>query len=165
MSDIKLLGTSRQRELFPKHQFLVYIGTTISAAFQKCSELSQETAKIEYWEGGSTIPWKVPGRTTITDVTLERGASSSVSFYNWAMQVSDASVGRFPTRGAGDLTDLYMQEVLIEQKDRDGTSDLAIWRLKSAWPQKFVAGDWDATADEVVIESLTLTFDFFERTF
>jgi hypothetical protein len=27
---------------------------------------------------------------------------------------------------------------------------------------KFVAGDWDNEADENVIESVTLTYDFFE---
>ena len=30
------------------------------------------------------------------------------------------------------------------------------------WPVKFVAGDWDNEADESVIESVTLTYDFFE---
>jgi hypothetical protein len=31
-----------------------------------------------------------------------------------------------------------------------------------SWPVKFVAGDWDNEADENVIESVTLTYDFFE---
>jgi hypothetical protein len=31
-----------------------------------------------------------------------------------------------------------------------------------AWPTKFVAGDWDNDADEIVMESVTLTYDWFE---
>ena len=31
-----------------------------------------------------------------------------------------------------------------------------------AWPENFAAGDWDSESDENVIESVTLTFDFFE---
>jgi hypothetical protein len=47
------------------------------------------------------------------------------------------------------------------QQDRDGTT-LRRWSLSRTWPVKFVAGDWDNEADENVIESVTLTFDFFE---
>ncbi|HBQ10302.1 MAG TPA: phage tail protein, partial [Myxococcales bacterium] len=36
------------------------------------------------------------------------------------------------------------------------------WSLSRAWPVKFVAGDWDNESDENVIESVTLTYDFFE---
>ncbi len=36
------------------------------------------------------------------------------------------------------------------------------WTLVRAWPVKFVAGEWDYESDENVIESVTLTYDFFE---
>ncbi len=49
----------------------------------------------------------------------------------------------------------------IVQQERDGTT-LRRWSLSRAWPVKFVAGDWDNESDENVIESVTLTFDFFE---
>jgi len=159
-ADIKMLGT--QREYFPKHQFLVDIGPGISAGFQKCSELSAEVAKIEYWEGGSIIPWKLPGRVTFADVTLERGASTSRAFYDWMILTVNASRGEFPTRGVGAKTDSYMRNATVYQMDRDGQTELCVWDLFHCWPQKFVAGEWDATADEAVIESLTLTFDWFE---
>lgn len=159
-SDIRMLGS--QRELFPKHQFLVEVEPGMSAGFQKCGELSYEVAKIEYWEGGSMIPWKAPGRVTMADVSLERGASSSRKFYEWAMLVCDASVGNFPTRGAGALTPSYLKDIDIIQLDRDGMTELRIWRVYNCWAQKFVAGEWDNTADEAVIESMTLTYDFFE---
>jgi phage tail-like protein len=156
-----------QRQLFPKHQFLVMVDNGWSAAFQKCSELSNELAKIEYWEGGSLIPWKVPGRMTVADLTLERGTSQSLKFYNWMLQTANVSglLNSGYTRGSGDLTPNYMKDLKIFQLDRDGSMSSAprIWRIKNAWVQKFVAGDWDNTADEVVMETLTLTFDYFEK--
>jgi len=163
MADVKLLGG--QRELHPKHQFLVQIPGGWSAGFQKCSELSTEIAKIEYYEGGSMIPWKVPGRVSFADVTLERGTSSSLKFYEWMLQVANATVGTFPTRGFGLQTPTYMKDVKIIQLDRDGlvAGSPRIWRVTNAWVQKYMAGDWDNTADEVVIESLTLTFDHFSK--
>lgn len=158
--DVKFIG--EQRELFAKHLFLVEIDPDISAGFQKCSELSAEAAKIEYHEGGSIIPWKIPGRITMADLTLERGASTSQKFYEWAMQVADASAGYIGTRGSGALTPLYMKQMDIIQLDRDATTEKRVWRVFNVWPQKFMAGDWDNTADDVVIESLTLTFDYFK---
>ena len=60
------------------------------------------------------------------------------------------------------LTDVcYKRNLDIVQQDRDGTT-LRRWSLSRAWPVKFVAGDWDNEADENVIESVTLTYDFFE---
>jgi len=49
----------------------------------------------------------------------------------------------------------------VLQQDRDGTT-LRRWSLSRAWPTKFVAGEWDNESDENVIESVTLTYDFFE---
>jgi hypothetical protein len=49
----------------------------------------------------------------------------------------------------------------IVQQDRDGTT-LRCWALSRAGPLKLVAGDWDNEADENVIESVTLSYDFFE---
>jgi phage tail-like protein len=161
-SNPQLLGHSKQRELFPKHQFLVEIESGTSAGFQKCSELSFEVGKIEYWEGGSIIPWKAPGRVTVADLTLERGASSSIIFFAWATEVANASLGQFPTRGAGLATDTYMRNITIRQLDRDGQTSMREWAVYNAWVQKFVAGEWDNTADEAVIESLTLTYDWFQ---
>ena len=159
-NDVKILGG--QRELFPKHQFIVEVRNGWWAGFQKCSELSYEIAKIEYWEGGSIIPWKVPGRVTFTDLTLERGASTSRKFYDWAVQVADASIAVRETRGAGDPITSYLENVDIIQLDRDGSTELRVWRCYNAWVQKFVAGDWDNTADQVVVEQLVLTYDYFD---
>lgn len=159
-SDVKLLGG--QRQLFPKHLFLVDIGNGMWQGFQKCSELSYEIAKIEYWEGGSIIPWKVPGRVTMSDLTLERGACTSQEFYKWALESANASAGKAPTRGNGLNTPGYIDNLRIKQLDRDGQSVLRAWDVFNAWVQKFVAGDWDNTADEVVIEQLVLTYDWFE---
>ena len=44
---------------------------------------------------------------------------------------------------------------------RDGLT-LRRWSLSRAWPVKFVAGEWDNESDENIIESVTLTYDFFE---
>ncbi len=126
-----------------------------SSAFAKCSELSVEAAKVEYFEGGALIPNKSPGRLTFSDVTLERGATQDRDLFDWFEDVADAASGR------GLVDPFYKREVDIVQQDRDGTT-LRRWSLSRAWPVKFVAGEWDNGSDEVVIESVTLTYDTFD---
>jgi phage tail-like protein len=149
-----VIGTPRT--FHKKFKFVVEIDGVASAGFQKCSELSVEVANVQYSEGGALIPNKSPGRLTFADVTLERGATQDQDLFDWMQQVADASAN------AGLNEPEFKRNLDIVQQDRDG-SELRRWRLNNAWPVKFVAGDWDNEADENVIESVTLTYDFFER--
>jgi len=148
-----VIGTPRT--FHKKFKFVVEIDGVASAGFQKCSELSVEVANVQYSEGGALIPNKSPGRLTFADVTLERGATQDQDLFDWMTQVADASAN------AGLNEPEFKRNLDIVQQDRDG-SELRRWRLNNAWPVKFVAGDWDNEADENVIESVTLTYDFFE---
>jgi phage tail-like protein len=143
------------RTFHKKFKFIVEIDGVVSAGFQKCSELSVEVANVQYYEGGSLIPNKSPGRLTFADVTLERGATSDKDLFDWLTQVADAAAN------AGLNEPAFKRNLDIVQQDRDG-STLRRWSLNGAWPVKFVAGDWDNEADENVIETVTLTYDFFE---
>ncbi len=138
-----------------KFKFEVEIDLLGSAAFQKCSELSVEAANILYFEGGSLIPNKSPGRLTFSDVTLERGATQDHDLFDWFADVAIASSGQ------GLVDPFYKRSGDIIQKDRDD-SELRRWNIVRAWPIKFVAGEWDNDSDEVVIESVTITYDWFE---
>jgi phage tail-like protein len=148
-----VIGTPRT--FHKKFKFIVEIDNVASAGFQKCSELSVEVANVQYSEGGALIPNKSPGRLTFADVTLERGATEDQDLFDWLAEVADAAAN------AGLNEPEFKRNLDIVQQDRDG-SELRRWRLHNAWPVKFVAGDWDNEADENVIESVTLTYDFFE---
>ena len=149
-----VIGTPRT--FHKKFKFIVEIDGVASAGFQKCSELSIEVANVEYHEGGALIPQKSPGRLKFADVTLERGACKDHDLYDWLEEVAVASAN------AGVNEPGFKRNLDIVQQDRDG-STLRRWSLTGAWPVKFVAGAWDNEADENVIESVTLTFDFFRR--
>ncbi|MCG8419628.1 MAG: phage tail protein [Proteobacteria bacterium] len=148
-----IIGTPRT--FHKKFKFLVEIDDIGHAGFQKCSELSVEVANIQYFEGGSLIPNKSPGRLTFSDVTLERGATQDYDLFTWFQDVALTS------SGLGLVGVSFKRNVDLVQQDRDGTT-LRRWSLTGAWPVKFVAGDWDNEADENVIESVTLTYDFFQ---
>jgi len=83
------------RSFHKKFKYIVEIDSVGSSGFQKCSELSVEVAKVEYYEGGSLIPNKSPGRLTFADVTLERGATSDEDLFDWFAD------SRMPQVGSG----------------------------------------------------------------
>jgi len=145
----------KPRSFHKKFKFVCEIDQFQSAGFQKCSELSVEIANVQYFEGGSLIPNKSPGRMTFSDVTLERGATNDRDLFDWFSDVALTSIG------IGLTDNDYKRNLDIVQQDRDGTT-LRRWSLTNAWPTKFVAGEWDNEADENVIESVTLTYDWFE---
>ena len=143
------------RSFHKRFKFIVEIDQFPHAGFQKASELSVEIANVQYYEGGSLIPNKSPGRLTYPDVTLERGATQDRDLFDWFQQVANT------TSGLGLNDPDYKRNLDIVQQDRDGKT-VRRWTLSNAWPVKFVAGEWDNEADEVVIESVTLAYDFFE---
>jgi phage tail-like protein len=145
----------KPRTFHKKFKFIVEIDGFSHAGFQKCSELSVEVANIQYFEGGALIPNKSPGRLTFADITLERGATRDRELFDWFREVAIAA------SGLGLVGVSYKRNLDIVQQDRDG-STLRRWPLTGAWPVKFVAGDWDNDSDENVIESVTLTYDFFD---
>lgn len=52
----------------------------------------------------------------------------------------------------------YNCKVLIDQKE------VASWQLEKAWPTKYTASDFNATSNEVAIESLELACEGISRT-
>lgn len=143
------------RSFYKKFKFIIEIDGVAYAGFQKCSALEAEVAVVEQNEGGSLIPDKSPGRVKFTDITLDRGATDDLDLFNWFKEVVDASAN-------SGLTDPnYKRNLDIVQQDRDGTT-LRRWRVTRAWPTKFSAGEWDNDADENVMESITLAYDYYD---
>lgn len=143
------------RSFYKKFKFVVEIDGVAYAGFQKCSALEAEIAVVEQNEGGTLIPFKSLGRVKFSDITLDRGATEDLDLFNWFKEAVDASAN------AGLVDDEYKRNLDIVQQDRDGTT-LRRWRVTRAFPTKFVAGEWDNDADENVMESLTLAYDYFD---
>ena len=155
----------QHRTLFGRFKFLVQIKDFTSAAFQTCTGLKYNIAKIEYYEGGSLIAYKEPGRVTFDDLALERGVSYDTDFYDWLKDVVDIiKYAKVPKggRGGGTVSPKYKRNLTVKQLERDNKTVLT-YDVRAAFPVDFTPGDFDNTADEVSIEALTLTYDYFTR--
>lgn len=138
--------------------FKVEIPGVKYTGFQKVGEIKADVAVIEQWEGGARAADKSPGRYKTADVTLERGATKDHDLWTWFKQVADMS-----RNGLSEVDAKYKREVDIVQLDLDGT-ERERWTLHDAWPTAFSAGSFDNTADSNRIESVTLTYKYFDPT-
>ena len=120
--------------------------------FSKVSGLSSEVEVIEYREGGDTITTrKFPGQVSYGNVTLERGLTTDSDIVGWMNTIHDAAVGNGSTLAT-------RQEVKIQALNKAGVVQRE-WVLLNAFPASRDISDFDASSNEVIIETLELAHE------
>ncbi|MFW6599999.1 phage tail protein [Propionibacteriaceae bacterium Y2011] len=117
--------------------------------FRKCAGIESETEVIEYKEAtkdGRMIIRKVPGAMKWGDITLDRRTDSSLALWEWRKQVIDGDVDS--ARRNGSI-------VAYDSK----SAEVARWNFEAGWPSKWSGADFDAGANEVATESVTITHE------
>jgi phage tail-like protein len=146
-----IVGTPRS--FHKRFKFKVFVDGLGSANFRTCSDIAVELATVEHSEGGTLIPDKSPGRATVEDVTLERGATADRDLYDWMLETANLAAN------SGLIDNEYKRMVDVVQYNRDN-SKLRTWRLHNCWIKRFVGGSWDNESDENVIETAVLVYDY-----
>lgn len=135
---------------YRNYNFLVEIDGLAQASFSECNGLDSTTEIIEYREGGdNTTMRKLPGKTTFSDITLRAGLTSSVELWEWRKGVTDG----FPERKNGSIV-VY---------DLANSTEVARYNFIRAWPSRYEGPAFDATANDVAIETLVLAHEGLSR--
>lgn len=148
--------TGSERNYDQKWNFAVEIDGLEVAWFSTAGPLEVEVGVVEVNEGGAMIPNTAPGKPKFAEITLTNGATNNMDFWNWMKEVADAS------RGRGEPDGRYKRNAAIVQKERDKSAKRR-YPLYRAWPKKFTAGEWDAGAEEAVMQSIVLRYDYFDQ--
>jgi len=139
--------TNAQFNYVTANRFYVQIEQTIAASFSECSGIG---IKIQYdtqLEGGVNDQRRVIlGDTEFSDVTLKRGITDSLTFWEWLQTVLDESK-KNPRRNVGIL--------LFNQAGETMQS----WTLIGAVPVAWKVDSLQASSDSVALESLTLAYE------
>ncbi len=142
--------TGSVKDPFRSYNFLVEIDGLTQASFQECSGLDATTEPIEYREGGdNTTVRKLPGRTSYSDITLKRGMTDSSELWDWFKQIRDGNV----IRKNGSIV-VY---------DLANAKEVARWNFVRAWPTKWEGPSFNATGNEIAVETLTLAHEGVDR--
>jgi phage tail-like protein len=139
-----------EQEIYRNYGFFIELQGERAGYFTKVTGLGLEVEKIEYREGGvAANVRKLPGRTTINDITLEQGLTLSDTMWRW---IDTAVQGKVEPRN-----------VSIVALGPDMRTEVVRWNMTNAWPCEVKVADFDAVGNEVLIVSMTLTAETLER--
>jgi phage tail-like protein len=142
--------TAVRTDPYRNFNFLVEIDGITQASFIECSGLEATTEVIEVRSGGdSTTVYKLPGKTSYSDITLKWGTTSSEELWAWRQAVINGVITR--QNGSVVLYDLANQ------------TEVARWNFFSAWPTKWDGPSLNAKGNDISIETLVLAVERLTR--
>lgn len=126
---------------YKKYNYDVQIDGSSVGGFSEVSAPDITIDPIEYREGNFAVNTvgKQPGLVKYGNVTLKWGITSDNTLYSWAQEVANGTINR--------------KTVVISLKD-DLQNEVAKWTIVEAWPTKYTAPDFNATSNEVAVESV-----------
>lgn len=117
-------------------------GKDVKGSFAEVSGLEVAMDPIEYRNGSEDITVrKIPGLKKFTNITLKRGITGDLAFWNWIVAGMNGTVQR--TEGAIIQLDENRQEVMR-------------WKFKRAWPCKFTGPGLNAKNNEIAMETVEI---------
>lgn len=167
------------------NRFYVEIESNITASFSECSGLGLKVKKETIFEGGLNNQQRIVlGQTEYSDVTLKRGVTDDVIFWDWVNQTitSDQKTGsnglglsiNAEAQGVGSVNGtLDLQSGTFKKAPSKGSrrrnvnillfnqagDTMQCWTLIGAVPIGWKAPALQANANTVAIEELTLAYE------
>ena len=143
-------ATNDRLNFVTTNRFYVEIGGEIAASFTECSGLSVQIKKNVYQEGGVNDRQVVYlGHTEFADVTLKRGITDRVDFWNWLNEIFDE------TKNKNKLSRRNVNILVFNQAGETMMS----WTLIGAVPITWKTPALQADGNAVAIEELTLAYE------
>ena len=134
---------------YGKFRYKVEIDGLEAGGFSEASGFDASIDVIEYREGDMVqTPMKLPGLKKYGNITLKQGVADSIVMYEWMIAGVEGEVER--------------KTITITILDETETAT-ASWQVINAWPAKYTAPDFNATASEVAIETLEIAHEGMTR--
>ena len=139
-----------RRDPHRAYNFVVEIDGISRASFRECSGLDSNQDPIEYREGGdkSLTQRKLPGMVKYGNITLKWGITDDIELWDWRKKAADGAVER--------------KNVSIVLRDDNGQEQIR-WNCRESWPTKWTGTSFNATGNEIAIETLEIAHEGLER--
>jgi phage tail-like protein len=143
------MPTAQRVDPYRSFRFLIEIDGIVQGGFAECSGFGSSVEVVEYREGGepATVR-KLPGKASYPDLMLKWGISDSTELYDWHRAALNGDV----QRRNGSI-------ILLDAKGNERVR----WNFYNAWPSKYDGPDFNASGNEVAIDSLTVSCERLER--
>jgi phage tail-like protein len=132
---------------YGKFRFKVEVDGLTLAHFQSVSGLSHEIEVLTHQEGGvNNRLHKLPGQGSYPNLTLKVGYVHNQLLENWH--------NRF-TQKPGSIGRKNVSVVLVD----DRSQEVARWSFARAWPVKWEGPEFDASAAQILVESVEIAHE------
>ncbi len=133
-----------------KFRYKVEIDGLEAGGFSEATGFDASIDVIEYREGDMTAetPMKIAGLKKYGNITLKQGLTDSRVMYDWLAAGVNGEVQR---------------KTLTLTLLNDTQAPAASWQIINAWPTKYTAPDFNATASEIAIESIEIAHEGMTR--
>ena len=113
--------------------------------FLKVSAITSKTEPIDFKHGMDRNIRKAPGRTSVSDVTLERVYSGLDEFAKWRQAIVNGEIDR--------------RTVSISYLKPDGTTVVRRYELYNCYPSQWDLPEMNASSSATAIEKITLAVE------
>ncbi len=140
------MGTGVRVDPFRAFNFRVEIDGLTVGSFSECSGLTSEGDAVDYREG-TDFPLtvrKLMGLRKYTNIVLKRGYTTNNELWSWYKNI---------TNGVADRRNGSI--ILMDEEHKD----VMRWSIENAWINKIEGPTFNATANEVAIESIELVHE------
>lgn len=122
--------------------FGIEIDGIIECSFSNAKGVSVEIETLNYHEGGMLYDHSFPTKTKFSNITLERGTTSSDVLSKWILQTQEGIIER--------------KDFAIILWDSKG-SIVKRWNFLSGMPVKWFISDFDGMGNSIILESIELS--------
>ncbi len=139
------MATGERKDPFRAYNFLLEIDNLAGARFRECSGLDTTQDPIDYREGGEPIHVrKLHGLVKYSNISLKRGITDDARLWEWRKNIMDGKEDR--RNGSIILLD-------------DTGAEKLRWNFVEGWPSKWTGPTFNATGNEVAIETLEIAHE------
>ncbi|MDB5250062.1 MAG: glycerol acyltransferase [Segetibacter sp.] len=132
------------------------MGSDTEQRFQEVTGLSFEVETEDFKEGGENrFSYKLPKRIRYPNLVLKRGLLKGTALLNWFKSA-------ISTYFTVVVYDFKPADIMITLLDESGEA-AAIWNVVQAYPLKWSVSDFRSTDNSVVVETIELAYQYFER--
>lgn len=146
------MATGERTDPYRVYNFWLEIDGINRAGFRECSGLDSTQDPIEYREGNETLTVrKLPGLVKYSNISLKWGITDDAELWDWRKKAMDK----------GNDKELR-KNISIVLADDTGEEKVR-WNLSNAWPTKWTGPSFNATGNEVSIETLEIAHEGVEK--
>lgn len=143
------MATGERKDPYRGYNFRIEIDGIDHGGFREASGLDSSQDPIEYREGTDPMHVrKLPGLNKYSNLTLKWGITDRTGLWDWRLDVASG-------KGPDDVPRKDISVILVD----DAGEEKWRWNLMKAWPTKWTAPGFNATANEVAVETLELSYE------